>query len=198
MPLGQYMNPDDIAKHIGLEKLLNESGIYTKGQITSDQQLKFASLAAQNITTGLRTDWMDSKLSLTYESVMSHPSHIKYIRSAREHGFRTYLYYICTNSSFLNNSRVKQRKAAGGHDVPEHKVRTRYTKSLDNLYDMARECRRAYFFDNSGKEAVHFAEITPEGYLDIMEKRFNACNPQWFQLSLLEKWDRKKIRLATL
>ena len=87
---------------------------------------------------------------------------------------------------------------SGGHDVPEDKIRSRYTKSLELLHKMSQKCKRVYFFDNSGQEHLHFAEITPDGYLDIFEKQFVKANPVWFIDNLLKKWPRDKVRIATL
>ncbi len=40
-----------------------------------DFEAYFAAISAQAIAIGLREDWLESGLSLTYESVMSHSSH---------------------------------------------------------------------------------------------------------------------------
>jgi predicted ABC-type ATPase len=98
----------------------------------------------------------------------------------------------------INQQRVKNRVMAGGHDVPQDKIVSRYNKSLELLYSMAKKCKRAYFFDNSAQEHTHFAEITPDGFLDIYESEFNRMDASWFISSLLEKWPRDKIRLASL
>ncbi|WP_409523326.1 hypothetical protein [Nitrincola sp. MINF-07-Sa-05] len=82
--------------------------------------------------------------------------------------------------------------------MPEDKIASRYVNSLNLLTPMARKCKRVYLFDNSGSEQLHFAEVTPDGYLDIFENQFTQLNPQWFVKNMLLKWDRKKIRLATL
>lgn len=136
------------------------------------------------------------RLSLTYESVMSHKSHVDFVEKALKLGFEPYLYYICTSNPEINQARVAQRVSGGGHDVPTDKIISRYNSSLSLLHDMVINCRRAYFFDNSSERHLHFAEATPDGYLDIYESVFNKIDSDWFVESVLKKWDRSKIRSA--
>ena len=202
VPIGQYINPDDIARHIGLPRMLDRTseglGSKAKSHLFNENFSNYFSvLLAQVIATGLRRDWLDYKLSLTYESVMSHESHLDFVGEALQAGFETYLYYICTSDTELNKARVKQRVELGGHDVPEDKIESRYQRSLQLLAKMARKCKRVYFFDNSGKEQIHFAEITPDGYLDIFENQFDKASPSWFVTHLLKKWPKKQVRIAS-
>lgn len=203
VPLGQYINPDDIAKYISLPHILTGTaetlGVAAPHYDKAEQfDAFFAARLAQQIAIGLRSEWVDAQLSLTYESVMSHESHLDFVDYANNAGFESYLYYICTSDSLINQQRVKNRVMAGGHDVPQDKIVSRYNKSLELLYSMAKKCKRAYFFDNSAQEHTHFAEITPDGFLDIYESEFNRIDASWFISSLLEKWPRNKVRLASL
>lgn len=129
---------------------------------------------------------------------MSHKSHLDFVDQANGEGFESYLYYICTSDPVINQARVERRVLAGGHDVPYKKIISRYNNSLALLYEMSKRCKRVYFFDNSGAKHTHFAEITPDGYLDIYEKYFKQVKPDWFVTAVLKKWDRSKVRLATL
>lgn len=99
-------------------------------------------------------------------------------------GYKAYLYYVCTSDVDLNKERVHQRVAKGGHNVPEAKIRSRYERSLTYLKDMLALCHRTYLFDNS-KEMTFIAEVTPDGFLDIVEEAFNRTQPHWFVDSIL-------------
>lgn len=202
IPLGQYLNPDDIAKHIKLNNVIKKTstaisdGKVSVNSFDKDFETYFAALSAQAIATGLREDWLESGLSLTYESVMSHSSHISFVEKALGFGFEPYLYYICTSSPEINQARVAQRVSSGGHDVPSEKIISRYQASLSLLHEMVVKCRRAYFFDNSSEMHLHFAEATPDGFLDIYESEFKKFDSKWFVDSVLRKWDRSKVRFA--
>lgn len=184
VPLGQYLNPDDIAKHIALSSKLN---------IPLGNEPYLAAQIAQEISIGLRDDWIADHLSFTYESVMSHESHLETVKRAKSLGYKCYLYYICTSDPELNKARVGQRVMEGGHDVPSDRIVSRYNRSLEHLSDMLSICHRAFLFDNS-KKLTFFAEVTPDGYLDIIEDAFVAVEPYWFAPSVIKKWAKHKIR----
>jgi len=179
VPLGQYTNPDEI--ELSLADLI------------ADKQGR--SIWAQKISKDQREGWLQKGISHSYESVMSHPSHIDYINEANHKGFKSYLYYVCLPDPLINTQRVKERVEMGGHPVPESKILSRYNKSLDHLYEMASICHRVYFFDNA-VDLIPFAEKTPKGYLDIYQQAYYKVQPDWFRLSVLKKWDPEKVRLA--
>ncbi|WP_168197588.1 zeta toxin family protein [Brenneria corticis] len=188
VPLGQYLNPDDIAKHIDLRSLLGS--VINPDKISVDH----AAILAQKISLGLRDDWKRDKLSFTYESVMSHESHLTFVRSAKEIGYKPYLYYVCTADPALNETRITQRIAMGGHSVPKEKILSRYQRSLEYLLGMVSLCHRAYFFDNSTTILTFIGEVTPDGYLDIVEASFDKVQARWLYDYVIKSWDVNKIR----
>lgn len=181
VPLGQYLNPDDIAKHIKQSDAFNGS----------DAE---AEIVAQNVAVGLRSDWLRGDLSFTYESVMSHESHLEFVKQAIKQDYKAYLYYVCISDADLNKERVAQRVQEGGHAVPEAKIKSRHKRSLENLYNMLQICRRSFLFDNSS-EMVFLAEVTKDGYLDILASAYEATQPYWFQEAVVAKWDQAKVRI---
>lgn len=179
---GQYINPDDVAL------TLNDYQIDGKA-ISNIEKAKMA----QAICTGLRERYLELNLSLTYESVMSHNSHLEFIKRAKAAGFKTYLYYVCINDPEVNVARVNERVTSGGHNVPVEKIMDRYHRSLKHLYDMSMLCDRVYYFDNSNDLEL-FAEKSESNLLKIKAERYNHLQPVWFQDYVLDKWDGSKIR----
>ncbi|MCP4788137.1 MAG: hypothetical protein GY903_13245 [Fuerstiella sp.] len=143
----------------------------------------FASVAADF----LRQELLDAGRSFTFETVMSHPGKVQFLATARKAGFRTYLYYVATDDPTINISRVQNRVALGGHDVPENKIESRYFRSLNLLMDAIRETNRAYVFDNSGDSGpankTWLAEITDGKLLELRVDRI----PAWFKKYVLDK-----------
>ncbi len=96
----------------------------------------------------------------TVETVMSHHSKLDYIKLAKANGYKVYLYFVSTQDVSINIARVNQRVYMGGHDVPEKKIKSRYIKSLNNLYDALTISNRTYIFDNSEKDKpIWYAEF---------------------------------------
>jgi len=145
----------------------------------ADADAYLASVLADFIRRNLIAD----KRSFTFETVMSSPDKVDLFDVAKAAGFRTYLYYIATEDPAINLSRVHNRVQLGGHPVPEHKIHSRYYRSLNLLFDAIRRTDRAYLFDNSGIEPVWLAEITDGNKLEMKTDEI----PEWLQRSVLDK-----------
>lgn len=136
---------------------------------------------ASIISDFIRTQLMLNGDSLTFESVMSSKDKIEILVKAKELGYRVYLYYISTVDSEINIRRVASRVAMNGHNVASDKIKSRYYRSLENLFDASKYTNRAYFFDNSNDLQL-FAQLsvdeeTQESKLEYV----SDIRPEWFQ-----------------
>ncbi|MBV7533102.1 hypothetical protein [Chitinophaga sp. sic0106] len=118
------------------------------------------SYEAALISEYLRRVLIDKQESFSFETVMSHPSKLDILITARNAGFRNYLYFISTESPDINVNRVRERVNKGGHPVSEQKIRERYLRSMDLLFDMLPHCHRCFFFDNSEDTYLLIGEWT--------------------------------------
>ena len=134
---------------------------------------------AASIVDFLREELMRRGSSFSYETVMSHRSKVDFFGRARSDGYKTYLYFVCTNSVELNVARVRSRVRAGGHAVPEAKIRERYVRCLELAREAIANSYRAYFFDNSGPEPIWLAEFDPHGHCELKTEQEHL--PSWFQ-----------------
>ncbi|MEN9366882.1 MAG: hypothetical protein RL489_1240 [Pseudomonadota bacterium] len=120
--------------------------------------------------------------SFTFETVMSSPDKVDFMRRAREQGFRTYLYFVATEDPEINIERVRNRVLNGGHPVPEDKIISRYHRSLELLPAAVEQSSRAYVFDNSNHARTWIAEITDGDDMELQTDQM----PHWFRTAL---WD---------
>lgn len=118
----------------------------------------------------------------TIETVLSDVRKLDYIKSAKSLGYRIYLYFVATKDVEINIQRVRQRVKSGGHDVPEDKIRARYSRALENLFETLKLCDRAYLFDNSDEKWVLLAEL--DG--DRLELKQDVI-PNWLHTYVLSK-----------
>jgi predicted ABC-type ATPase len=123
--------------------------------------------------------------SFSYETVMSDFSKIREIETANKLGFKTYLYFVCTDDYEKNIDRVQLRVAKGGHNVDANKIQKRYFKTLENLSDAIKIVDRAFLFDNSGKKMDLLAEV-----YQGQAFKFHTTNlPLWFEEYVYNKFD---------
>lgn len=103
----------------------------------------------------VREEWLARRRTFAFETVMAHESKVTLMRNALDAGYRTYLYYICTESPLINRERIGVRVAQGGHDVPSDRIFSRYARSLALLPRAVGCSTRAYLFDNSSQTHGH-------------------------------------------
>lgn len=127
-----YVNPDNIAEE------------QYAGWNNLDSQLKAAQKAQE-----IRYSCLENKQNLVFETVMSSPEKLEFIRKAKEKGYFIRLFFVCTESPTINAARITQRLINGGHSVPIEKIVSRYLKSLKNLSEIIKEIDKCYLYDNS-------------------------------------------------
>jgi predicted ABC-type ATPase len=165
-------------------KLLDEAKLLT----FSDQKLSFAQVKINSYFASVAADFIREKLlkakkSFSFETVMSSPDKIDLLKKANQLGYKTYLYFIATESPKINISRVKYRVNSGGHDVPEDKIISRYARSLDLLFEAIKNSWRTYIFDNSGGEEFLLAEVQNGKIIEIKSESV----PAWFKTAVIDK-----------
>lgn len=159
---------------------------FTNGRIdfnTVQVNSYFASVAVDF----LRQKLLKQTLSFTFETVMSHQSKVDLLAQGQKAYYRTYLYFVATSDPDINISRVRNRVKMGGHPVPEEKIKSRYYRSLNLLFEAIRHTNRAYIFDNSGENAdgnhTWLAEVTDGKNLELKTDKI----PSWFAQAVLNK-----------
>ncbi len=132
----------------------------------------------------LRRKLIASRVSFSFETVMSAPDKVDLLLDARAAGFRTYLYYVATEDPAINVARVRLRVSQGGHDVPEVKVVERYSRSLGLLREAIRHTDRAYFFDTTGDDPWFVAEVAAGRTIKLQSDEM----PDWFKVAVWDKF----------
>lgn len=117
--------------------------------------------------------------SLIFETVMSAPDKLDFIRRAKRAGYFVRIFFISTANPTINASRIARRVMKGGHDVPIPKIISRYIKSIANCAEIASVVDRLYVYDNS-KDDV---KATPIFRLrnGVLGKLYVEKVPEWAQ-----------------
>ena len=127
-----YVNPDNIAR-----------------DVFGDWNSPEAVLKAANLASQMREDCLSNRGGLLFETVLSAPDKLDFIRRAKEVDYFVRLFFVGTNGPAINASRIAHRVMEGGHDVPITKIISRYSKSIANCALAAKIADRTYIYDNS-------------------------------------------------
>lgn len=162
-----YINPDIVAQ----EKF---------GDWNSPEAVREAALYCEQ----WRERCLANGESLIFETVMSAPDKIDFIRRAKQAGYFVRIFFISTANPTINAARIARRVMKGGHDVPIPKIISRYIKSIANCAEIAPEVDRLYVYDNSledvkaqplfilrdGDLGKQYVESVPEWAKNILPK----------------------------
>jgi predicted ABC-type ATPase len=130
LPSYVFVNADEIAK--------------TRWPTDSDAH----AYEAARIAAETRAHLIAHGRSFIAETVFSHPSKLDLIRSAQEAGYQVVLHVMIIPEE-LAVRRVAYRVQAGGHDVPEQKIRERYHRLWRLVARAISAADRAVVYDNS-------------------------------------------------
>lgn len=106
-------------------------------------------LEAAQIAESMREKCVEENKSFTFETVLSTERNLNLLKRAKQKGFFIRCVYILTVNPDINVSRIKSREKAGGHGVPEDKVRSRYKKALALISELLPVCDILHIYDNS-------------------------------------------------
>lgn len=137
---------------------------------------------AAQVAAETRAHLIASGRSFIAETVFSHPSKLDLIRSAQEADYQVVLHVMLVPED-LAVRRVAYRVQAGGHDVPEHKIRERYQRLWRLVAQALLLADRAVVYDNS----------RPDGPANIAEffggMPFGAATwPEWAPGPMVSRW----------
>lgn len=139
--------------------------------------LKCSDLEAAQLAEKQREEHMEQMREFCFETVLSTERNLKLLERAKGKGYFIRCYYILTADPMINVWRVKARVEAGGHDVPEEKIITRYDRALALVKNLIRVCDICHIYDNSAsrpfrifkkrKELMYFDECDDWYFGDI-------------------------------
>lgn len=103
---------------------------------------------AARVAADTRAALVELGRSFVAETVFSHPSKLDLVDAAQRAGFTVVLHALLIPED-LAVERVRHRVRAGGHDVPESKVRQRHRRLWAPVAEAIGRCDSASVYDNS-------------------------------------------------
>lgn len=155
----EYLNPDEIAQ----------------GRF-GDWNSPEAVLRAAQWTDDRREELLSRGEGIAFETVLSTPAKIEFLRRAKAAGYFVRVFFIGTSDPRINASRVAGRMLQGGHTVPLEKILSRYVRSMASLSAAIRLADRSYVYDNSIEDTqASLCARTVDGQL----RKIYGDLPEW-------------------
>jgi predicted ABC-type ATPase len=137
---------------------------------------------AARIAAATREALIEQGRSFIAETVFSHPSKLELIDAARHAGYVVVLHIVLIPEN-LAVHRVRYRVAAGGHDVPEEKIRERYRRLWTLVAAAIVRVDSTAVYDNSAASGPQIV-AQMSGGLSVDTPRW----PSWTPEQLRSRW----------
>jgi predicted ABC-type ATPase len=164
LPGSPVVNADEIAKHRWPGAAVEHA--YEAARIAADTRAKLIELGESFIA----------------ETVFSHPSKLDLLDAAQAAGYTVALHVVLIPEE-LAVERVRYRVRAGGHRVPEDKIRQRYRRLWDIVAVAATRAETASFYDNSARHGPRIVARLNAGF-EVGAPSW----PIWTPAALTSRW----------
>lgn len=176
-----WFNPDSFARELiaatGCDQTTANAAAWTEGMRRLDDAVAAGRSFAFETTLGGR----------------SVPARLK--DAARTHD--VLMWFCGLTSPELHIARVQARAAAGGHDIPEAKIRERWSASIENLIGLLPHLAEVRLFDNSASVAPGKAVPDPQPVAVIQAGRLAWPAPNdATQLTQTPDWAKPVLEAA--
>ena len=168
--------------------IINPDNFVKKFQEIADVTERY--VAAMEYCREQREILLKQRVTFGFETVGTHEEKLRFIREARNLGYVVHVLFVDSGSPETSIERVRASVLRGGHDVPEDKIRSRYSKVLNLLpeyFDIADEALYIGTWDGPPKILVNkhdsIVEISsdktciPESLREWC--RIHALNPEF-------------------
>ncbi|MCQ9206361.1 MAG: zeta toxin family protein [Omnitrophica bacterium] len=95
---------------------------------------QIAAMKAGRLVLEQISDLAGKGLDFGFETTLSGKSYINRLRDLKANGYALHLFFLWIPSVKLAVTRIKDRVAAGGHDVPRQDVRRRFHRGTHNFF----------------------------------------------------------------
>lgn len=166
-----YFNPDEAARRLresrpGIDQTAANAAAWQQGRRLLEKSIA-------------------QRLDFAFETTLGGGTMTRLIGEAAAAGFEARVFYVGLSSPELHLSRVRQRVAAGGHDIAEADIRRRWRHSRMNLIKLLPGLKELRVYDNS-IEGDPKAGVAPTPVLvlhlvdgDIVGPPELARTPRW-------------------
>jgi predicted ABC-type ATPase len=109
-------------------------------------------------------------IDFAFETTLSGKLYVNLLKSLKAKGYRIHLFFLWIPSSGLAISRIKNRVAEGGHDVPAEDVIRRFNRSIANFFRLYQPLSDSWLlFNNAESNPILIAQMK-SGRMTLMDK----------------------------
>ena len=158
-----YFNPDEVSRQI----------LEATGCTVEEANARAWEEGRKRLEEAIRTN-----ANFALESTLGGNTITALLRRAAQAGFEVMVIFIGLATPEQHIERVRARVAAGGHDIPERKIRERWNSSRRNLIALMPFLTELRVFDNSAERSSRGAIPPPKELLHLRGGAVIAPRPE--------------------
>jgi predicted ABC-type ATPase len=109
-------------------------------------------------------------IDFAFETTLSGKLYVNLLKSLKAKGYRIHLFFLWIPNSGLAISRIKNRVAEGGHDVPAEDVIRRFNRSIANFFRLYQPLSDSWLlFNNAESNPILIAQMK-SGRMTLMDR----------------------------
>ena len=154
--INEFINADTIAE--GISAFSPEKSALEAGKVMLKRIRKLAT----------------EKVTFAFETTLAPKSFVPWLKELSQKGYSIHIIYLWLANEDLAVKRVEERVSRGGHSIPEHIIRRKFKRSINNFFKLYIPlCSTWRLYDNSsengpilavlgnseGPEIIHYKEI---------------------------------------
>jgi len=117
---------------------------------------------------------LNNGINFAIETTLSGSFLVKYIKKAKEIGYKTTIIYVFLDNPQFNINRIKARVKNGGHNIPNEDVIRRYHRSLFNFWNNYKDLVDSWEVHYNGISYFELViECQSQGIEILNEKLYN-------------------------
>jgi len=147
-----FVNADLIAQ--GLSPFSPRAAALKAGRLMLEQ---IRSLAERNV-------------DFAFETTLSGKSYISFLKELKKKSYSINIFFLWIPNPELALSRIKDRVATGGHDVPAVDVKRRFHRGIYNFLEYYRPLADAWLLFNNADAIPQLIAQEKDGKIQIMDK----------------------------
>ena len=173
-----FFNPDEVAaslrEEFGLSIDEANARAWTEGKERLEQAIR-------------------ERTHFTFETTLGGNTIPRLLAQAADEGFEVCVWFVGLESVEKHMQRVRARVAAGGHDIPEEKIRERWNASRLNIINLLPRLTELRVFDNSAERE---AGENPPPRLLLHWNRGRILAPPVSELEATPEWAKPILAAA--
>jgi len=176
---GDYFNPDETAAQL----------------VQEGSSVEEANARAWNEGKKLLEAAIRERTNFTFETTLGGNTIARLLAQAADEGFDVRIWFVGLESIEKHMHRVRARVAAGGHDIPEEKIRERWNASRLNLVNLLPRLTELRVYDNSAERDPESGENPPPRLL-LHWNRGRILAPPIAELEQTPEWAKPILAAA--